>query len=277
MTAITPSRLSELLSRHGVEPSRRLGQHFLIDGNLINKMVATARVGPADRVLEIGAGVGNLTSALAETGASVLAYEIDRRLAPVLAETVGWEANRVEIRMTDAMKVDWVQALSGGSWVMVSNLPYGVGTRLLMEMIQGVPAIVRFVVMLQKEVAARLLARPGSREYGLPSVIAGLYTRISRAFDVPPQVFHPRPAVFSSVVELQRSITPAHADAAVRLASAAFGKRRKMLRRSLESALPSPREMLSAAGISPQSRPELLSPAAFLRLAETVRSWQSVQ
>lgn len=275
MTAITPSRLSDLLARHGVNPSRRLGQHFLVDVNLLSKVVKTARVGPGDRVLEVGAGVGNLTAALAETGASVVAYEIDRRLAPVLAETVAPYTDRVELRMGDAMKVDWSHEIDGKGWIMVSNLPYGVGTPLLMEMIQNVASIVRFVVMLQREVAQRLVARPGSREYGLPSVIAGLHARIRRVFDIPPQVFFPRPEVFSSVVELQRTDPHPDAGLAVSLASAAFGKRRKMLRRSLEGVAPAAEQMLSAAGISPQERPESLSPADFLRLAATVRVWES--
>lgn len=275
MTAITPSRLSALLARYEITPSRRLGQHFLIDPNLVKKVVKTARVGPGDPVLEIGAGVGNLTAVLAQTGARVVSYEIDHRLAPVLAETLESYGQQVEMRMEDAMKVDWKEALDGEGWVMVSNLPYGVGTPLLMEMIQNVPAVVRFVVMLQKEVVLRLLARPSSREYGLPSVVAGLHTRARRVFDLPPQVFFPRPEVVSSVVELER--VPSHPDAglAISLAARAFGKRRKMLRGSLESELAAVEPMLSAAGISADRRPESLSPSDFLRLATVVRGWES--
>ena len=275
MNALTPSRLSALLSRHGITPSRRLGQHFLVDPNLVKKVVETAQVGPDDLVLEVGAGVGNLTAVLAETGARVVSYEVDRRLSPVLAETLACYADRVEIRMEDATRVDWKEALDGGDWVMVSNLPYGVGTPLLMEMIQNVPAVVRFVVMLQREVTQRLLAGPSSREYGLPSVIVGLHTRISRAFDLPPQVFFPRPEVFSTVVVLER--IPPHPDAgrAISLAARAFGKRRKMLRRSLQSALSAPEPMLAAAEIAPDRRPESLSSVDFLRLAEVVRRWES--
>ena len=275
MNALTPSRLSDLLTRHGITPSRRLGQHFLVDPNLVRKVVETAQVGPDDRVLEVGTGVGNLTAVLAETGARVVSYEIDRRLVPVLAETLAGYLERVEIRMEDAMRVDWKKELGGEGWVMVSNLPYGVGTPLLMEMIQNVSEVVRFVVMLQREVAMRLLAGPSSRDYGLPSVIVGLHTRIRRAFDVPPQVFFPRPEVFSSVVVLER--IPSHSDAAraISLAARAFGKRRKMLRRSLRSELSAPERMLADAGISPERRPESLSPADFLRLAGVVRGWKA--
>ena len=274
---ITPSRLSDLLGRHGITPSHRLGQHFLVDSNLIQKMVRMAGVGPDDRVLEVGAGVGNLTAALAETGASVVAYEIDRRLGPVLAETLAPGTARVEIRMEDAMKVDFNMVLGGNGWVMVSNLPYGVGTPLLLKAVQDVPALGKFVVMLQREVVQRLLARPGTREYGLPSVLVALYTRGRRLFDVPPQVFLPRPEVFSSVVELERVNPHPDAGLAVALASVAFGKRRKMLRRSLESAVPSPGQVLAAADISPDRRPESLSPEDFLRLAGAVRTWKGRQ
>ncbi len=271
MIALTPSRLSDLLERHRINPSRRLGQHFLTDPNLVGKMVRTAGVRAGDNVIEVGAGVGNLTAALAEAGARVRCYEIDGRLAPVLAETLADYAGRVEIRIDNAMKVDWEAELEGNGWIMVSNLPYGVGTPLLMEMVQRVPAVARFVVMLQREVVMRLQAGPGSAEYGLPSVVAALHTEVRRAFDVPPQVFHPRPEVVSSVVELRRIRPHRHASMAVFLASQAFRQRRKMLRRSLASALAAPETMLTGAGISPDLRPEALSPADFLRLAEVVK------
>ena len=275
MNTFTPSRLIDLLRHHGITPSRRLGQHFLVDSNLVRKIVKTAGIGPRHRVLEVGAGVGNLTASLAETGARVVGYEVDRRLGPVLAETLASHAGSVEIHMEDAMAVDWSTALDGEDWVMVSNLPYGVGTPLLMEMVQNVPSIARFVVMLQREVAHRLLAFPSSRDYGLPSVIAGLHTSARRAFDLPPQVFHPRPEVFSSVVVMDR-IRP-HPDTAraISLAASAFGKRRKMLRRSLESVLPSPERILVAADICPEERPESLYPTDFLRLAGVARGWES--
>ncbi len=275
MNTFTPSRLTDLLRHHGIAPSRRLGQHFLVDANLVGKIVRTAGIGPRNRVLEVGAGVGNLTAALAETGAQVVCYEIDLRLGPVLEETLAGHAGRVEVHMEDALAVDWNTALDGEDWVMVSNLPYGVGTPLLMEMVQNVPSITRFVVMLQREVAHRLLASPSSRDYGLPSVIAGLHTSVRRAFDLPPQVFFPRPEVFSSVVVMDR-IRP-HPDTAraISLAASAFGKRRKMLRRSLESVLPSPERMLVAAGICPEGRPESLLPTDFLRLAGVARGWES--
>ena len=274
MTAVTPSRLAEVLARHGITPSRQLGQHFLVDVNLVKKIVATAKIGPESRVLEVGAGVGNLTAVLAQTGAQVVAYEIDQRLAPVLAKQLAPWADRVEIRMGDATGVDWNQALSGSGWVMVANLPYGVGTPLLLEMLQHAPLVDRFVVMLQREVVQRLTAPCGSRQYGLPSVIAGLHSRVRRAFDVPPGVFVPRPQVVSSVVECERITPHPDTDLAISLAASAFGKRRKMLRRSLRSVLAEPDQMLWEADISPDRRPESLSPAEFLQLAGVVRRWR---
>ena len=275
MSDFTPSRLSDLLRRHDVTPSRRLGQHFLVDANLVRKIVKTAGIGPGHRVLEVGAGVGNLTAALAETGARVVCYEVDRRLGPVLAETLASHRGRVETRLEDALAVDWNAALDGEDWVMVSNLPYGVGTPLLMDMVQNVPSVSRFVVMLQREVARRLLASASSRDYGLPSVIAGLHTSARRAFDVPPQVFFPRPEVFSSVVVMDRVRPHPDTARAISLAAGAFGKRRKMLRRSLDSVLPSPVRILVAADICPEDRPESLRPADFLRLAGVARAWES--
>lgn len=275
MSTFTPSGLSDLLRRHNVTPSRRLGQHFLVDANLVRKIVKTAEIGPRHRVLEVGAGVGNLTAALADTGARVVCYEIDRRLGPVLSETLASHAERVEIHMEDALAVRWSEALEGEDWVMVSNLPYGVGTPLLMEMVQNVSSIARFVVMLQREVARRLLASPSGRDYGLPSVIAGLHTSVRRAFDVPPQVFHPRPEVFSSVVVMDRMSPHPDTARAIALAASAFGKRRKMLRRSLESVVSSPERILVAAGIRPEDRPESLLPTDYLRLAGVVRGWEA--
>lgn len=277
MTEITPSRLADLLTRHGVNPARRLGQHFLVDLNLVRKIVRTAGVGPGDRVLEIGAGVGNLTAALAGTGAKVVAYEIDHRLAPILVETVTGQYPEVEIRMEDASKVDWSEALGGQTWVMVSNLPYGVGTSLVLEMLQQAPGLVRFVVMLQREVVQRITASPGSRQYGLPSVIAGLHSRAKSVFDAPPQVFFPRPKVSSSVVELERITPDPDTDLALSLAASAFRERRKMLRRSLRFDLVEPERMLTEAEISPRCRPESLAPQAFLRLARVVRAGEAGQ
>jgi 16S rRNA (adenine1518-N6/adenine1519-N6)-dimethyltransferase len=253
-----------LLRRHGIEPLKRLGQNFLVDPNIIRKIVAVADVGPRDWVLEVGAGTGTLTRELAATGAAVVAYEIDERLRPVLDEVLGSVAN-VELRFTDAATAKF----EGGPWVVVANLPYYISTSLLLDWLQSGPQPERLVVMVQREVADRLTAGPGSRTYGIPSVIARLYGTPRLAFRVPASVFYPPPEVESAVVDIVRRPAPAHAATAVRLATAAFGQRRKMLRRSLAATLPAD-GMLEAAGIDPSRRPEELDIADFLALAEVV-------
>jgi 16S rRNA (adenine1518-N6/adenine1519-N6)-dimethyltransferase len=252
-----------LLERHGIRPARALGQHFLIDPNITRKIVATAGVGPGDRVVEVGAGVGTLTRALAATGAAVTAYEVDARLRPLLEETL--EGLEVDLRFEDATGAGFrVPERS----VLVANLPYNVGTPLLLDLLRNEPGIARLVVMLQREAVDRLAAEPGSRVYGLPSVVVGLHGEISVAFRVPPSVFLPRPAVESAVAVIDR--VPAHprAERAIALAAAAFAKRRKMLRRSLRGILDDPGDALARAGIEPTRRAEDLSPADYLDLAE---------
>ncbi len=266
MSAQTRSDIARLLEAHGLAPIHRLGQHFLADPNITRKIVATAGVGPTSRVIEVGAGTGTLTRALAEAGASVVAYEVDQGLRPVLEEVTG--GLDVELRFEDITKVDLAQTLEGEGWVMVANLPYNVGTPLIMEALRRVTAITRFVVMVQEEVAERFVAGTGDEAYGLPSVVVGIYTDAAIAFRVPPQVFYPAPKVTSAVVVLERKPTPAHTGRAVDLARVAFGQRRKMLRRSLSGVLDDPETALEAVDVDPRARAEELSPDDYLRLAE---------
>jgi 16S rRNA (adenine1518-N6/adenine1519-N6)-dimethyltransferase len=255
-----------LLARHGLRPSKALGQHFLADPNLTGRVVRTAGVVPGDRVLEVGAGTGTLTRALVGAGANVLAIEVDPRLAPVLEEALGGAP--VEVRIADALSFDYRSALSGGGWKMVSNLPYEVGTTLLLHLLGEVGEIDSFTVMVQLEVARRLVAEPGSPDYGLPSVVARIHGRPRLVFTVPPQVFYPPPRVESAVVQILRKETPPLAARAIQLAGAAFRQRRKMLRGSLRSVVAEPESMLTVAGIDPTRRPETLSAEDFLRLAQ---------
>jgi 16S rRNA (adenine1518-N6/adenine1519-N6)-dimethyltransferase len=252
-----------LLERHGVAPRKRLGQHFLADPNIVRRIVATAGVGPGSRVVEIGAGTGTLTAALCATGAVVVAYEVDEGLRPLLEAEIG---SRAELRFTDVARVDLGRALEGGPWTMVANLPYGVGTPVLLDAVSGAAQIGAFVVMVQREVADRLVAAPGSRVYGLPSVVAQLFCDVAFCFAVGRQVFVPMPNVDSAVVRLDRTTPPGELEQrAVDIAAAAFSQRRKMLRSSLRSVVDA--GALAAAGIDPASRPERLSPAEFLELA----------
>lgn len=264
--AQTRSEIVDLLERHGLAPIHRLGQHFLADANITRKIVSLAGIEPGTRVVEVGAGTGTLTRALADEGAHVVAYEIDNGLRPVLEEvTAGLD---VDLRFVDVTDIDLAAELEGDGWAVVANLPYNVGTPVVMDAMRDAPGIDRFVVMVQDDVARRFVARPGSDDYGLPSVVAGIYTDATLAFKVPPQVFYPPPRVASAVVVMKRKEAPDAAGRAVELARAGFGQRRKMLRRSLSAVLDDPSVVLEQAGLDPTDRAEDLSPEDFVRLAE---------
>ena len=267
----TRSEIRGLLARHGIAPRKRLGQHFLADPNIIAKIVALAGDPTGSRALEIGVGTGTLTRALAEAGFRVTGFEIDERLRPLIDETLG--DLEVDIRFLDAAHLDFSEFGSGQRWVLVSNLPYQVGTSILLDLLRRAPGLERCVVMVQREVAERLTAGRGSKRYGLPSVVVALYGGARLAFRVGPQVFLPSPKVESAVVVVERHATPdARRDLAVRLAAAGFGQRRKMLRSSLRSVIPgSVPARLAEAGIDPSLRAEDLNAEGYLALAEAVR------
>lgn len=252
-----------LLRQHNVTPSKRFGQNFLVDPNTIRKIVDLAAVGPDDQVLEVGAGTGTLTRELAETGARVVAYEVDRRLRPILEEVMSGIDN-VELCFADAAEAEF----GGGRWTVVANLPYNLAATLVLDWLVRPGQPERFVVMVQREVADRFTADPGSRVYGLPSVVTRLYGSPRLAFRVPPTVFYPQPDVDSAVVEIVRHTPSEFAPAAAQLAAVAFGQRRKMLRRSLADIFADPGAVLRVAGIDPAARPEDLAAAQFLSLAE---------
>lgn len=260
------AEIKQLLAKHGLRPQRHLGQHFLADPNIVERIVLEADITPGDRVLEVGPGTGTLTVALAAAGASVVSFEVDRTLRALLNDVV--TGLDVSLRFEDAMALDWASEFGAGDWKMVANLPYNVGTPLLLDAVRGAFGIKRFVVMVQREVAQRLAAVPGSKQYGVPSVVAQLYTRPRVAFRVPPTVFMPPPDVDSAVVVLERLASHPQAEAAARLAAAAFQQRRKMLRGSLSQLIDS--ESFVAAEVDPAARPEELTAADFLRLAEVM-------
>jgi 16S rRNA (adenine1518-N6/adenine1519-N6)-dimethyltransferase len=265
VSAQTRSEIRELLERHGRRPRKALGQHFLADPNITDKIVRLAGVGEGDLVVEIGPGTGTLTSALAHAGAQVIAYEVDEGLAPILAETVGAIPN-ADVRFEDATDVDFADI--DRDWVLVANLPYNVGTPIVLDVLRHAPRCRRVVVMVQEEVADRFVAEPGTKDYGIPSVVVGLTAKPGGSFKVPAQVFVPPPNVGSAVIVLDRDGVEGPVERAIELASAAFGQRRKMLRQSLKGALADPVSVCEAAGIAPTSRAEELAPADWLRLAE---------
>ena len=262
-----------LLDRHGLAPSRARGQNFVVDPNTVRRIARLAEVGPDDRVVEIGAGLGSLSLALAETGASVTAIEVDPRLVPVLRTVV--EPAGVTVVQGDALRLDWTALLGSGPWVLVANLPYNVATPLVADLLDGVAAIRRMLVMVQREVGERLAAVAGDDAYGAVSVTVAYWATAKVVGRVPPTVFHPVPKVESALVRIERRDEPAvGADVdrewLFQLVSAGFGQRRKMLRRSLVALVPP--EAFAAAGIRPEARAEELSVVDWGRLAACTSS-----
>ena len=260
--------VSDLLATHGLAPSRALGQNFVVDPNTVRRIARLAAVGPGDRVVEIGAGLGSLSLALLETGAALTAIEVDRGLVPVLRGVI--EPAGASVVEADAMRVDWGEVLAPGPWVLVANLPYNVATPLIVDLLEGVPQIERMLVMVQAEVGERLAAGPGDEAYGAVSVLVSYWAEATLAGRVPPTVFVPRPKVDSALVAITRRrdrLVPGDVDYD-RLKSvvrAGFGQRRKMLRRSLAGVVEP--EAFAAAGIRPEARAEELGVAEWGRLA----------
>ena len=269
----TRSEIADLLRRHDIRPRRSLGQHFLADRNLVAKLVDLAGDPSGVRALEVGPGTGTITRALALAGFAVTAYEVDERFRPVLTESLA--GLDVDLRFEDATLLDTDMRLMGPGtgWVLVSNLPYQVGAGIVLDLLQKAPGLRRCAVVAQREVAERLTAGPGAKAYGLPSVITSLYGRARLEFPLPPQVFLPAPRVSSGAVSIRRIAAPYRLRAlAVRVAGAAFGGRRKMLRSSLRSVLPAPPDdLLPAAGINPAARAEELDADAYLAIAAAIR------
>jgi 16S rRNA (adenine1518-N6/adenine1519-N6)-dimethyltransferase len=263
---LTRAQVAALLDRIDRNPSRALGQNFVVDPNTVRRIARLAAVGAGDRVVEIGAGLGSLTLALAETGASVTAVEIDRHLVPLLRENV--EGAGVAVVEADAMALDWPALLGEDRWVLVANLPYNVATPLVADLLDGVPNIERMLVMVQREVGERLAAGAGDDAYGAVSVKVAYWATARVVGSVPPTVFLPKPKVDSALVEIVRRPEPATAAPRERLfelVRAGFGQRRKMLRRSLAGLVTA--DAFECAGVRPEARAEELDVVAWGRLA----------
>lgn len=262
-------RINELLADRGLAPRRDLGQNFVADPNTVRRIAALAGVGAGDHVVEIGAGLGSLTLALAETGADVTAVEVDRGVAAALREVVDGIPN-VTVVEADATAADWDTILAGApAWTLVANLPYNVATPLVCDLLDDVPPITSMLVMVQREVAERFAASPGSRQYGAVSVKAAYWGRARVVGTVPASVFVPRPNVESALVRIDRHQPPGVApEPLFALVRQAFGQRRKMLRRSLHGVVSA--EQFAVAGVDPQDRPEQLDLDAWCRLTQAV-------
>jgi 16S rRNA (adenine1518-N6/adenine1519-N6)-dimethyltransferase len=266
---VTHSRpaIRELLDAASLAPRRDLGQNFVADPNTVRRIADLARVGADDRVVEIGAGLGSLTLALADTGADITAIEVDHGVVPILRDVVADRAN-VRVVEADAMHLDWAALLAGhDDWVLVANLPYNVATPLICDLLDEVGSISRMLVMVQREAAERFAASPRTSAYGAVSVKTAYWATAKVVGHVPASVFVPRPNVESSLVEITRRTPPAtDPEALFTLVRAGFGQRRKMLRRSL-AGIVAP-DTYDAADIAPTARPEELDVAAWCRLTD---------
>ncbi len=281
MTLSRPE-VQRLLADHGLRPSRALGQNFVVDPNTVRRIVRLAGVTDGAAVVEVGAGLGSLTLALAEAGAQVVAVEVDRGLVPILREVVADRS--VTVVEADALQLDWDELLGpvdraglrgsaggAGRWSLVSNLPYNVATPLVVQVLEQAPQVGSLLVMVQREVGERLAARPGQAAYGAVSVVVDYWAEASVVGRVPPTVFVPRPKVESALVRIDRRPSPAVPVTAVtydrlrQVVRAGFAQRRKMLRRSLAGVVPA--AAFAATDIAPEARAEELNVVQWGRLA----------
>ncbi|MGQ8632405.1 16S rRNA (adenine(1518)-N(6)/adenine(1519)-N(6))-dimethyltransferase RsmA [Agrobacterium sp. DKPNP3] len=267
--------LRDVIQRHGLDAKKSLGQNFLFDLNLTQKIARTA--GPLDgvTVIEVGPGPGGLTRAILSLGAKkVIAIERDSRCLPALAEIEAHYPGRLEVIEGDALKTDFESLVPAGEPVrIIANLPYNVGTQLLVNWLlpkHWPPFWLSMTLMFQKEVGQRIVAKEGDNHYGRLGVLSGWRTVAEMAFDVSPQAFSPPPKVTSTVVHLLPKEKPLPCDVAKleRVTEAAFGQRRKMLRQSVKSL--GGEALLEKAGIDPTRRAETLSVEEFVTLANAL-------
>jgi 16S rRNA (adenine1518-N6/adenine1519-N6)-dimethyltransferase len=270
---VTHSRaaLRQLLEANSLAPRRDLGQNFVGDPNTVRRIVSLAGIGADDHVVEVGAGLGSLTLALAETEAQITAIEVDEGIVRVLRDVVA-ELDNVTVVEGDAMHLDWASVLDPtveGGWTLVANLPYNVATPLVCDVLDHVAHVTRIVVLVQREVAERFAASPRTSAYGAVSVKAAYWGTARVLGLVPASVFLPRPKVESALVEITRRELPATPPSELfTLVRTGFGQRRKMLRRSLAGIADA--ADFERAGVAPTSRPEELDVDAWCRLSEAV-------
>jgi 16S rRNA (adenine1518-N6/adenine1519-N6)-dimethyltransferase len=279
---VRPSRVAEVLKKFGLAPHKGLGQNFLVDAPALEKIVGAADIKDSELVVEIGPGLGTLTRELAKRARHVIAIEKDKKLTPVLAETLADYAN-VQLVFQDALEIEWEDCLRGQAspYKVVANLPYYVTTPLLLGLLESRVYFSRLVFLVQQEVAARMQAKADTPQYGALSLAVQYYALVQVKAVIPPRAFFPPPRVSSAVVELEVRECPAvyfglkDKRLLFKLIRAAFGQRRKTLANSL-TAGGFPREQvleaLSICRIPPATRGEKLDLAAFVALAETIRS-----
>ena len=269
---------THIMKSFNIRADKRLGQNFLTDENIVQKIVAAADLEEQECVLEIGPGIGTLTQALAETGAAVTAVELDKRLLPVLAQTLS-AYNNVRIINEDVLQLDITKALAGKSFKVVANLPYYITTPIIFHLLEQHLPMTKLVVMVQKEVAERMVATPGGKDYGALSVAVQYYAQPTIAFKVPPTSFVPAPNVESAVIVCDISGKPSvkveDEKLFFRVVKAAFSVRRKMLSNALKNmgiAAEEVNSWLLAADIDGKRRGETLSLNEFAHLADTFKA-----
>jgi len=268
--------LRDELEAHGLWANKGLGQHFLLDLNITRRIARSAGDLAGKPVIEVGPGPGGLTRALLEAGAHVTAVEKDARFLPLLEPLVEWSEGRLRIVEGDALEVDEETLVEGARASVISNLPYNVGTPLLVKWLKAGAWRGDMTLMFQKEVAQRIVAQPGSDAYGRLAVLAQARCETRLEFTVPARAFTPPPKIASAIVRLTDRADPyAHLDALERVTAAAFGQRRKMLRSALRSLTPEPEPILLAADIKPTARAEEIDQAGFRRLADAWRAANS--
>lgn len=271
----SPQVTNHILHRFKLRADKKLGQNFLIDENIVRNIVAAAELSDKDTVLEVGPGIGTLTQGLAESGASVVAVELDKRLLPVLDTTLEGYDN-VRIVNGDILQVDIMQTVGVDEFKVCANLPYYITTPIIFALLEKRLPMERLVAMVQKEVAERMAAKPGGKDYGALSVAIQYYTEPEIAFIVPPSSFIPAPSVDSAVIVCKRREKPPVevCDEALffRVVKAAFSLRRKMLNNSLKNMGIKGEQVakwLELAGIDGKRRAETLSLEDFAALTNT--------
>lgn len=265
--------LREELEAQGLWANKGLGQHFLLDLNITRRIARTAGDLAGKTVIEVGPGPGGLTRALLEAGANVIAIEKDARFLPLLEPLAAWSDGRLQINLGDALVADEAALLGDGQALVISNLPYNVGTPLLVKWLKAGSWRGDMVLMFQKEVAQRIVAKVGNDAYGRLAVLAQARCECRLEFTVPARAFTPPPKIASAIVTLRDLSEPyPHLDALERVTAAAFGQRRKMLRSALRALTPDAEALLTAADITPTARAEEIDQAGFRRLAEAWRA-----
>lgn len=273
----SPQKIKETLDKHGFKFSKSLGQNFLIDGNVVRKIASEANITKEDYVLEIGPGMGTLTEELALNAKKVVAVELDRKLIPVLQDTLAQYKN-LEVINADILDVNIEELieekLGGGPVKVVANLPYYVTTPIIGALLERHLKIESITVMVQKEVAERMSAAPGSKTYGSLSVFVGFYTEPEMVLKVPNTVFMPRPKIDSAVIRLnlKKQLPDIDTEKFFKVVKAGFSKRRKTILNALSTYgftidKDSIREALEKSGIKPEERAENISVEEFIKLS----------